>query len=174
MKIFKTLFVCAFLVTLVSCGNDDDSSDADASLISGSWDMSGLDYTGSSTSDAGDSSFTGVGQDFTAVFTFDENPNDLTIEGSYAVELTTMAGGQTVTQVVGSEVIGGSLEMNNNTTWSINGDQLTVTDGEETQVLTVTTLNNNNLVLSYSDTVEINQNGFMQTSTVSVVYSFTR
>ncbi len=175
MKNFKTLLLCAFLVVLSSCGSDDDaSSNGDEALIAGAWALNGLNYSGSSSTDAGEIQYVGVGQDFTAVYTFEENPNIISATGSYAIELTTTFGGQTITQVVGSEAIGGAIADNGDSTWSIDGSELTVTTNAESQVYTIVTLSNTSLVLNFDDTVTVNQGGVMQTTTVDVTYSFTK
>lgn len=179
MRVFKTLFICAFLVTTVSCGDDDEATTSvEENIVVGVWDLEALNYSGeSSTAIEGTTivqSFTGEAINIDATFTFSENPNEAVIAGSYDIFLTTTVNGQTIEQTVGSGEAGLAIDGNEPSTWSINGDQMTLVSEGETQVYTIVTLNQNTLVLNYTENVEVTQNGITTSSSLDATITMTR
>ena len=172
MKIFKFLFVSILFITVTACGDDDDAVPEDTSgdLI-GTWQMTDLDYSGTSSSEFMgiplNQTFTGFAKDIDYSITFTENPNEFEGNGGYTIELTTTTGGQSATI---DETVSGEA----NGTWELNGMNLTITANGQTEDLDISVLNENTLTFTSEVTETIDVNGITSTTNVTVTSSFTR
>jgi hypothetical protein len=122
MKISKLLLL-SVAVLLFSCG-DDDPKPAKLNLV-GSWAITAIDYTGTTSLDFLGSTivadFTGTGKNMNLTATFSENPNLFSMTGSYTVVLVTTVQGTTTTQE--TQVDDASSAAN----WSLTNEILTLT-----------------------------------------------
>ena len=183
-NLFKTLFILFISISFAACSTDDDSGSSDTSgNLVGSWEMVSFDYDGStSTAIAGqttEAEFTGVGQNLDYVIEFSENPNEFNGEGSYDIELTTTALGQTstVVQPINDASSSGTYTLNGNTISfegilhstgnTIGGD---MTNNEAT----ITELTDTTLRFVQETTQEQTQDGITISITLTAESVFTR
>jgi hypothetical protein len=173
MKKLNYLFIVLALV-LTACSSDDDSNppgDTSGDLI-GTWIGQDVDYTGSSSTtvqgQSFDATFVGEAYDVDYTLTFTENPNEIISDGSYSIELTTTALGQT--QVDNVE----NLEFLNSGTWTQSGNMLTViSEGNESEA-TILQLTDTMLVLELIDSQTVVQEGIEVSSTINATVTYTR
>ncbi len=175
MRTFKLIALAALVTVFASCkNNDDDGGTPDVDLILGLWTGTGVDYSGTTVTEAS-------GQTITADFTgesFDENytlnissdPNEFTSEGTYSLELTTTVLGQSSTETVTG------LTLFDSGTWELNGSELTITSGGETSTGTIVELTENTLRISATEeeTVTDPDLGFTITTTVTAIATYTK
>jgi len=168
MNNLKIILLFSFLISFAACEDDTSSSD---NLIVGTWEMVALDYSGVSEAEVIpgttiSSSFVGeaIEIDFSATFT----ENQISSEGSYTIELTTMSMGQTfVTQDELTDFVGDA-------NYTIMDDILTSTqDGLESEV-TIEVLTETELILSATTVQNIDVMGTNSTSTIDVRYILER
>ena len=175
MKIAKLLLIAVLVTTFVSCNNDDDNNPPpqnNADLILGNWTGTGVDYSGTTVTEFLGQTITAdfVGESFDHNYTLEvtENPNELTSGGTYSIELTTTIEGQSVTETVTG------LTFLETGTWSIDGDQITVTANGETNTATIEELTETTLRISATQTEDLSQQGATITTTVTAVGTYTR
>lgn len=173
MKKLNYLFIALALVLTACSGDDDGGNPSDTSGdILGTWIGQDVDYTGtSSTSVQGqsiNSTFVGEAYDVDYTLTFTENPNEVVSDGSYSIELTTTALGETFTENVEN------LEFLNSGAWSRSGNQLTITDNGEDTVATIVELTSTMLVLEVSETESVSEQGIDVSTNIDVVVTYTR
>ncbi len=174
MKNLKFLFLALTLVAMTSCSSDDDDStptnDVSGELL-GTWIGVAVDYTSSSTTEFQGQSFTttGVGRgynvDYTVTFA---EPNMLTAEGSYSVELTSTTAGQTQTQNIED------LEFASDGTWTRTGNQLVFVNDSVEQTNTITELTATTMTLTSNQTETIVQDGFTYVTVIDLVATYSR
>jgi hypothetical protein len=150
MKNLSLLFV-AFLIVFASCSSDDDANNQiDLSVdITGSWDLTKLDYEGDSQMTFQGQTitldYTGFAKDIDAQVVFSKNPDIVESFGSYTIEMT-------VTYMGMSETYDTPLDMAdyiNPGTWSIQGNQMIIVDqttGEQ-QTAEIIHLSQNKMIL---------------------------
>ena len=123
---FNLLIILTFALTLISCSDDDSDSSTINGDVSGEWMIESINYTGSSVTTAQGnsitSSFEGESFDENATITFNDD-NTFTSQGSYSIELTTIAFGETQDQIVEID------DYNSEGDWSLDGNIMTL-DGE--------------------------------------------
>ena len=173
MKKINLLFVLVLTLLVASCSSDDDDNSSDTSGdILGTWNGVDVEYTGDTTTEGQGQTlvadFVGDAYDVDYTMTFTENPNELTAIGSYSIELTTTVAGQTQVQNVEN------LEFIGDSTWSISGNELTATSNGETDVLDILELTDTTLKLGLTTTEDLSQQGFIITSNIDVVMTYTR
>lgn len=140
MKITRYLFV-SLGVILLACHNEKDPEPS----LAGAWAITAVDYkeTASVTVEGvtQKAEFTGIGKNFTLTTTFRTNPNTVTNEGSYMLELKTSMMGQpaTLEETVDETVWPG--------TWTLDGTKLTVVSGDDQQNGTILELTGTTLKL---------------------------
>ncbi|MEM6264843.1 MAG: hypothetical protein AAGI38_20185 [Bacteroidota bacterium] len=135
MKIYRVLFMMllASVVFVAGCNNDDDddpttnmgTGNGDPNSIVGVWTLTGLDYTGTSTTSGPGftpttTSFVGVGFNINSNLEFKENPNEFVSQGGYSVRLTNTVLSQTFTQEIPD------INYVGNGTYVRNGNMLTI------------------------------------------------
>jgi len=122
MKLSKFLFFAlVFPFIISSCSKEGGESG-----LVGTWEATEFSYDGTSTATVSGQTivtdFTGVGKDMELEMVFSEDPNEYTSGGSYTIELTYSAVGQSFMEdFTFDDFIG-------NGTWDLVGDQLTATD----------------------------------------------
>ncbi|MEM0519080.1 MULTISPECIES: lipocalin family protein [Aequorivita] len=173
MKIFKLFLFTAFISLTISCSSDDDSSSAaNNDNIVGVWKGTEVNYTGVQTSVANGETttmeFVGTGYDLDYTITITANPNNITSEGSYKVELVTTIDGQTNT--VNLE----DINFLETSTWSIDGDQFSLTSNGDTDVMTIVELTDSNLVLNGISVETLSQGGVQMESTTDITLKFSK
>jgi len=171
MKILKPVFVFLFAIISISCGSNDDNDTTDPvneespesmdessedtndnpPNIIGMWEVISIDADGTSSVEiAGqtiETEFIGEGIDLNYTVAFTEEPNEVTADGDYNIELTTTVAGQSIT-----ETIPGILFIDSGS-WMIDGDQITIitsNDIENTGI--ITTLTETALTIEVVDT----------------------
>ena len=171
MKIFRLVLLTVFISLTLSCSSDDDSAPSNGN-IAGVWKGTAVNYYGStSTTMQGqtiNADFIGEAYDLNYTLTFSENPNTVTSEGSYSIELKTTYLGQTTTQNIEN------LSFLSDGVWTRNGDRLSVTVDNETDEVTIIELSATKLVLEGVQNETVEQGGATVTSTSHVSMSFSR
>jgi len=174
MKIFKLILFTAFISLTISCSKDDDNpaQPTNNGEIVGVWRGTAVDYTGNTTTSGQGQTITadyvGEAYDIDYTLTFAENPQEVTSDGSYSIELTTTIYGQSTTQNVEG------LEFLSSGDWTMNGNTLSITVDNETDDAEIIELTDNRLVLKAVETQTSSQGGFTVTSTTEVILSFSK
>lgn len=173
MKKLNYLCLVLFLV-FASCSNDDDGdtpSDVSGDLL-GVWVGQTLDFTGTAVTEY-------LGQDVVAdlvgeaydvdyTLTFTENPNEVTTDGSYNLEVTTTALGQTQTETLEN------VELLGDGTWERSGNVLTIESQGQIAVATILELTDTTLKLGIETTQDVSQQGLIFATTVNAITTYTR
>lgn len=185
MKIVKLFFIFLCTISIASCGSDDDNDTPDPmneessgnmeegfSSIVSIWEVIAIEASGTSTAEiAGQTivtDFVGEGIDLNYSTTFTEEPNEITAEGDYNIELTTTIVGQSIT-----ETIPGILFIDSGD-WSIDNDQLTITTNGIENTGTITTLTETSLVIEINLETVIEQQGIENMATINAVVRLQR
>ncbi len=126
-KLGKLCMVLFVVTAFVSCNTDDDGgSDTSADLV-GTWAVTSLEYDGTTSfelfGETINTTFDGVGQNLDLDFTFTENPNEYTAEGSYDIVLDFTVDGMSQTETTSVD------NLQQEGTWERNGNILSI-DGE--------------------------------------------
>ncbi len=166
-------FIIVISVLIFSCKKDDETPQIDQSLFPGAWELTDLDYTGTSkTSYLGQVltvNFVGSLIESDLIVTFTENPNEFQSEGSYTIELTSEILGvkSTSYETIDEVFLPGS--------WEIVGNKLLVTSSvTEPAEVTIESLSESELTISQDETEDFSQDGVNVTSELSLQYTFTR
>lgn len=172
MKLVKPLLLLTLFVIGFACSNDDDTSSSDSGIV-GTWEVTEIDYSGTSATIVSGiettATFTGTGINMDLVIIFSENPNNYTTAGDYDIQLMTTTGGQTFTSFVANE------NFISNGTWELNGDLLTVNQPDgSTVIATILSLTENEMVIAWSFMNEETQSGVTTIQDVDGTYTFTR
>jgi len=173
MKKLNLLFLAIFTMAIVSCSSDDDNggSNTTGDLL-GTWVGQTVNYSGSTvTTFQGQNitaDFVGEGYDVDYTLTFSENPNEVTSNGSYSIELTTTIAGQSTTQ---NEE---NIQFLETSDWAREGDQLTITTNGESTTGTIQELTATSLVLAIDTVEQTSEQGIDTTVTINAVSTYTR
>jgi hypothetical protein len=173
MKTYKHILAIVVIFVVVSCSKDSQVS-YDPELVAGTWEMTGFDYTGTTTStiqgNTTSSDFSGVGTRMDMVLALGHNPNTWVSSGSYDIELTW--------EIQGSEFRQAYPFSNfvNNGSWSIEGNQLNVfeNDGDAQQRLTIISVTSNTLELETETELDFSQSGLTALTVVNVHSVYTK
>ncbi|UKM64101.1 lipocalin family protein [Flavobacteriaceae bacterium GSB9] len=173
MKKLPLLFTLLIAI-MTSCSSDDSTSEITADIV-GTWEMTDYDYTGTTKTTFEGQTYSAdyVGEAFNIDYrmTFNENPNTIETEGSFSLELTTTAFGETSTQVVNTD----DVETINAGTWEIqNGNLVTQADGGIEATYKIEELTETSLVLSLNQEVDISQSGVTAKTTINAKMFFQR
>lgn len=173
MKKFLLCLVFMSAMTLTSCSSDDDSDttpETNSDLV-GTWEITDLNYQGSSTTSFQGQEisldFSGQSisfQDAQVVFNAD---NTYESSGSATIEFTVETMGQSQTQELSTE---SGLETG---TWEINGQQLLLTpSGQDQQVSDIDVFTDSDLKISIDNfTASGFPNGAAANATIDAEYS---
>lgn len=167
MKITKLLFLIA--VIFFSCSEDEDPLPTNEGLV-GTWSVTGINYKGTTTTTGSGinlkADFTGTGKEMDYTTTFNDDPNTITSEGSYVIELKTTVMGQTTTEEYPLD------EVFTDGTWSLNGRTLTVTSGGETQEGIITKQTSTTLEVKIQLVEMQNDSGITVSTKLQAIYTF--
>lgn len=170
MKSLKFAFLLVFIAFLSACGNDDENTPSGEGVI-GSWKVTEIDYTGTTTaSQQGaefEADFTGEGVDMDLKINFN-NDMSYTTSGDYSIILTTSFFGQSIEQRYDAAGFVGAG------TWSQDGNQIVITSGTETNTLTVLENSGNTLKVEWNHVEESVEQGTAQTLNINGTYTFER
>jgi len=170
LNLLLSLTLC--LAFLVSCSEEEDKIDPNASLI-GSWNL--IDMQGDGTSSVeyngqeSTSEFTVTGKDLALSTEFTEEPNNYTSSGSYTAMMKVSANGQTQETEIPMMpfILGG--------TWEQDGDKLIITTaGQETQEATIVELSEKVLKLKYDYEYDMSAGGMSTVYSIKGTYEFER
>jgi hypothetical protein len=173
-KIFLSFFIVlsAAIVLTTGCKKDSETEPTINSDITGVWNCTAIDYTGTTVTEVSGQSitaeFVGEGYDIDFTLTFVDDPNEVTSAGSYSIKLTTTYLGQSTVQNVESQpfVYTG--------TWSMDNNTISITNDGVTDVATITELTDNTLVITITDEEVVSNMGITGTTTTNLVASFTK
>lgn len=135
-----------------------------ATLV-GEWRLNAVDFAGQADASAGGFSFTGQGTNMDVLITFTEDPNEVTVTGSYDVQIEyTVLGNTQTIKVDDAAFIGEGI-------WSLDGNSLTVTANGISQSLEVLSLTENSASFSIDLTESI---GDVPASSITGTFQFSR
>lgn len=171
-NLFAMAFAAALAFTFAACSNDDDNGPAGDEIV-GTWALTDIDYSGTSTtsSPAGafTADFTGSGYDMDVTVTFEEDPNVYKTDGDYSIELVTEFNDQTFESQVENE---GFIDDGE---WERNGDTITITNSDgETTTSEIVSINASSMVIAYDFVRVTTENGATVEYSVNGTYSFDR
>lgn len=167
-----SLIIFAMLFIITGCKKEDDNQPNIDGNIAGVWNCTAIDYTGSTVTEMSGQSlttdFVGEGYDIDFTLTFTENPNNVTSDGSYSTKLTTTFMGQSTEQFIEGQ------SFTYTGTWTMNGSELSITQGGETSVATIEELTDSKLVIYIKDVQTMTNMGATATTTTEMNVSFTK
>ena len=144
----------------------------DSADLIGTWNAVSVNYTGTTVTEANGVSvqadFVGEGQNIDYTLNFSSNPNELTSDGSYDIELTTTFLNETTTQTFTD------IEFASTGEWLLDGDQMTVTSEGVTTIVTVVELTGTSLILNIIDVQTQTANGTTITITTDSTLVYNR
>ncbi|TNJ46411.1 lipocalin family protein [Tamlana fucoidanivorans] len=169
----KLIILSLILFVTFSCSKDSESENSKISAsIIGVWQGTGMTYDGTvESSESGQTikaDFTGEGFNMNNTLTFNENPNTLVSKGSYGLKLTYTINGFTTTEEINE------TNFIEDGTWSLEGDQLFVTNNGETTIMKILELSNHKLIISFSETEVIEEEGVIATTNFKGTFVFKR
>jgi len=175
MKNFKFLLILSLAITLFSCKKDDNNPvSANADLL-GTWTMTAITGNGSGTivdsSNMGSVPFTAAitGKNITSTVTYTENANAVTSAGTFDVEIVITP---TVGPAITNNETGGKF-VDNPGTWTRVGTVLTVVDGDETAVYTLS-INGNTMTLTSPLPLNIVDGTVTTSGSIPLMATFTK
>src|SRR5690348_12659071 len=144
MKITR-LFLIAVSALLFSCGSDDEAPLPTSEGMIGTWNVTDIDYSGSTTTtymgQSVKATFTGHGKEIDYTTTFSAEPNEVVSEGSYVIELTTTVAGQSETEDYAFD------QAFMDGTWELDGRTVIITSDGQEQEGTITKQSDTELVI---------------------------
>ncbi len=168
----KILLLVVTALILTSCGSDDESVNLTVTeaLLVGDWNVVDLDSEIKTKANAEgfsvESVTTAIGEDFDFVYSFSQNPNIVTTEGSYTLVTTTTVNGRT--ESTRNENIG-SVDGLNSGTWTLDGNIITIQDNnssssEESFINSINKaeiieFSENSMKIKIADKQDINEDG---------------
>lgn len=150
------------LVALFSCV-DKGEEEINSNIIVGEWNLTAVDYEGTTTSQFGDIEFTGTGTDLNMTVTFSTDPNEVLSEGDFTLEMEMTFAGQTETVSQPNQGFVGSG------TWSVDGNVLSITTQGITQEAEIVELTTESLIVSAGLDQDLGQGS---SASVSIKYEF--
>jgi hypothetical protein len=167
MKITKLLFL-GLAVVFLSCGEDDPKPTSQGIL--GTWALTAVEYTGTSTTTAQGTSikadYTGTGKDIQVTTTFNGNPNTVTTEGSYIIVLETTMMGQTSTDEFPFD------DVVTDGTWTLDGSTLTITGANGPQKATILEQTSTALKMRFDFKESVSNMDVTVSTDIQITYSF--
>lgn len=168
MKITKLLLL-SVAVILFSCGDDEEFKATSQAMV-GSWQITAVEYNGTSTTTAQGTSiradFSGTGKDMNLTTTFNANPNTVTSQGSYTIVLKTTMAGQTQTEEYTMD------EVVTNGTWTLEGNTLTISDPDGSEKATIVEQNSTTLRLKMDVSESETDQGITVATKIQATYTF--
>ena len=152
MKLFKNLFLILTLTSvLVSCSKDDDVHvPTNSEKIIGNWELNEFKSSGTTITKVGNEApteaiITAKGETFTNTFSKFTHPNTLESTGNYLLKTTTKIGNE---EVENQKI----TKFNTSGSWTIEGEKLTIKQGQEEKVFDIIELSDT--VLKLKDLLE--------------------
>lgn len=172
-----SILLLAVTLILTSCSSNDESTDANASIV-GTWEMISFNSSGTGTTtiqmlpvtfNINANSFN---EDYQLIFT--ENPNELTPQGTFGLTIEISALGQSMTETIedGESLL--PISETATSDWSLSGNQLTLMTNGETVILTVTELTETNLTFLVTIDEQVDVNGTVVDAQLSGEIDFVR
>lgn len=161
----------ALVLILSSCSSDNSKPQALDDIV-GTWEMIDYGYNGTTVTSAQgqtiSTDFVAEAYDINYELTFEENPNNLSAEGSLSIEVTSTTLGQTTTQ--NSE----NLSVLEDGMWDILNNELVIlTNGEESK-MKIEKLTESSLILSIATEEDLSQAGISIISTINATIHLER
>ncbi len=174
MKLFKNLFLILTLTSvLISCSKDDDVHvPTNSEKIIGNWELNayksdGVETTTVGTEDPFETTISVNGKTFTDTFTKFTHPNTLESSGTYVLVTTTTIGETT-------EESEAALPFKFSGNWTIEGDKLTIKNGEDDEVFTIVELSETTLKLKRDTETTVEAGNTVVVETFTTNLSFTK
>jgi hypothetical protein len=162
MKPIKLLLLVSALC-FWSCSSDDDSNSSNAEVdILGTWTAISVEFDTASVIEingqGGAVVCNGEGYDIDTEITFTEEPNEFFTEGDFSVMNDCTPGGESVLEDV--EALGSG-------TWTLEGDQLILTEGDETIEVDIDLITEDQISLSFEQEVSFVDGPINTTTTIN-------
>jgi hypothetical protein len=161
MKI-KHFLLIAFITVLSACEtNENPDVNITADDIVGSWNVTDFTIEVSTSVTAQNvtatSKTSGYGKDFDFIYTFSENPNVASGQGSYTSVTTTEIPGQ---QDIVQELVVNSIDGLDEGSWSLEGSSITIIDpNNQSSTADIISFSGDKLILKQSVDQDQNING---------------
>lgn len=168
MKTTKLLLL-SLAVIFLSCSEDEERLPTSQGMV-GTWSMTSVDYTGTSTTTMQGASltadYTGTGKEMNVVSTFAENPNTVLTEGSYIIVVKTTMMGQTTTEEVPFD------EVVSDGTWTLSGRTLTVSGPNGPEEATILEQTSTSLKMRMDVTESFTSQDITVSTELQITYTF--
>ena len=170
----KIFILCLiFTVTIVACSSDDDSSAANNSAeLDGTWNAEDLSIVINAVvnfqGQVIETNSTAVSYDTDYVITFNETTNTYVSTGSYDLEDTTVALGQTIIEDIQD------FEFLENGTWTQDGTVLRISFEDENVIFEINELTDSALTITLNESETIVEDGESYTITTEIIATFRR
>lgn len=163
------LLLLSLAVIFLSCSEDEEPLPTSQGMV-GTWDMTAVDYTGTSTTTMQGASmttdYTGTGKEMNVVSTFTENPNTVLTQGSYIIVLKGTSMGQTITEEVPFD------EVVTDGTWTLSGRTLTVTGLNGPEEATILEQTSTSLIMRMDVTKSVTSQDITVSSNIKITFTF--
>jgi len=170
----KIFFLCILSVFTISCDTTECGCSIPSERIEGHWNGTAININGTTQVTlpnfpiAVPVTIVGEGYNIDFTYTLTENPNKATSEGSYSMEITASAVGQSFTE--NQE----NIEFDFSGPWSLDNDQLTMTVNEQEVTATILELTATSLILEFPTEQVITYEGEDIVINAITTISFTR
>lgn len=173
MRFTKLLLLCGLPMMLLSCSREDENPVFDESLLIGDWQITSLDYSGTTTTTLAGfkttANFTGKGVGLDMIVRFLQDPNTVVSEGEYSIDLKTTVLGQTSTSTLhfSDFMMPGA--------WKIEGgNKLIIEAIDVSEEATIKKLDDTDFVMDWSYVTEESEMGISVMQKVKGVYTLTK
>ncbi|MGB0984253.1 MAG: lipocalin family protein, partial [Saprospiraceae bacterium] len=162
----------SFVIGFSSCTDeegDGGTTPEEVNKLIGAWNMTSMDYSSEQSIEifgfpAATTEYVGTASNMTTTITFEEEPNNARITGTYDLDVEGTTAGQSQSEKWED------VDFISNGTWVQNGDAITVTHSDgTTSTLTVTELTETSLTVSWDYTTEEEDDtGFFSIKTTTI------
>ncbi|MEO1052590.1 MAG: lipocalin family protein [Bacteroidota bacterium] len=172
MKLTKFFLPIILAVLFFSCSEDDPTPAGEG--IPGTWNLTGIEYTGSNTVSVlgipvTTIPFTGTGRDLDLEIQFVEDTNEFEASGTYSIDLAYEIEGTPLSYTLEDQ------EFIAPGTWVQDGDIITISSpGQFDQELRVVEMTENTVVMAWDFEESFNQQGTINAVTLNGTYTFER
>lgn len=175
MKLLKIIALSFCVVFIQSCdeGEDENNKVFNTTDLLGTWKMTALSYTGTSTTTYRGRTYTaefdGFAKDIDAVLEFTQNPNEYISSGSYTLVLTITSNSFYEKSEIYSD------ELFDNGEWLKNENQLTLSiSNEGSQALEVLNITDSELSLQEVEIFTEEDEDVDGEAHIKIIYSFSK
>ena len=169
MKLTKLFIAILFIGTIFSCSNDDNEDNGESNnTIIGTWTMVEMEANGATTYQGFPVTIVGEGSNFNGTTIFTEDPNEVVSNATFNLDVEVKIAGQTVAE----ESYNDDISEEETSTWSLDGNQLTITDNttNESQTVSIEFSNNGNTI-TFEKIMPVEYSGVSVDIDVKVVYT---